>query len=428
MSRKKLVAFMLASVMIVSVFSGCAGKKANVSSSQGLKYNNEPVTLTFWHTYSADTEAKVFDNEVIADFNKQYPNIKINSVTMPSSNLEQQVIQAAASNSSPDLMRMDNTWIPQFANLNTLVQVDKLSGFSDVVANSFPGPVSSCQFQGKYYALPLDTNTQIAIYNTKDLQDAGLSEPPKTFDELISAAQKIKSTHPNGLIAFGTSTWNICPYFLSLGGTYSDPKYTKASGYINSKASVAALTKLVNANDQGLVGKVLLGGQPGFWDGLKTSDGYMETNDGPWFFSLQDKSVTNNYSIALMPSGAGGSISVIGGEDVAMFKNCKDQSAGWEFMKYLNTEFPQKTMAKIGQMPTNTTVANDPDLTSNPVFKMYMKQLKTGWARVPCANWAEMDNDLNLGFEKAFRHKDTVQNVLNTLAKQMDELFAENSK
>jgi ABC-type sugar transport system, periplasmic component len=442
---KKVIKFLATTFVALSLvstaFTGCNSSGGQSSSPAAVSSKSSASTvstsidknisanITFWHTYSANSEAKVFNSDIIADFNKQYPNIKIKSVTMPTDNLKQQVLQAAASGSAPDVMRMDITWVPQFANMNSLVAVDKMPGFDTIKGNSYKASLTTCKWKNQYFGVPLDFNTQITIYNTKTLKAAGLTDAPKTFDELATAAEKIKSSHSNGLITIGgCGTWSMAPIFMSLGGQYCDDQYTKAEGYVNSDKSVAALTKLVEMNDKGLIGKCLLGGQPGTWDGLKTDNGYMSVQDGPWFFTLQDKKITGNYTPALVPTNIDKSISVVGGEDLVMFKSSKNQEAAWLFMNYMTTEFPQKTMAlKVNQYPTNSKVAALPELAADPIFKIYSQQIETAWARIQNPSNEEMDKDISLAFEKSFRHKGTVKENLDALAKQLDALFAKNA-
>jgi multiple sugar transport system substrate-binding protein len=440
--KRRIMAFLLTIPAVMLSLAGCSSNQSDGTSSAKLAVAGQSATeaspastenlkanLTFWHTYSANSEAKVLNSKVIPEFNKKYPNVKIKSVTMPTDNFKQQVLQAAASGSAPDVMRMDLTWVPQFANLNSLVAVDGMDGFNDIKTNSYKAAVNTCKWKDKYYGIPLDTNTTIAIYNKTDLKDAGLSDPPKTLDELAQAAEKIKGQHPNGLIGIsGTGMWAMAPFFLSLGGKYCDDNYTKATGYVNGSESIEALTKLVGWYDNGLIGKCMLNGQPGTWDGLKAKNGYMMINDGPWFYTLQDKKTTGNDTYALMPTNTSKSISVVGGEDMVMFQNCKNQQAAWAFMKFMFSDYTQKTMAlEVNQYPVNKKVAQLPELTADPVFKVYMDQLNTAWARIPNPSIEEMDKDISLAFEKAFRHKGTVKENLDTLAKQLDTLFAKNA-
>lgn len=435
MFRKKALAAAATGLMLVSSFSGCAQSaktsdtvsEAASSASQTSNYKGEDATITFWNTYSSTSEAVVFE-KVLEAFNEKYPNIKINSVNMPTDNLQQEVLTAAATNSAPDVMRMDVSWIPQFANLSTLVNLENYYGFDDIKGDAYDACMNTCLYQGDYYAIPLDTNTKCAIYNTASLKEAGLSSPPATWDELVQAAKSIQSGHSNGLIGIGgTSTWSCGAYFMSLGGTFCDKNYTVASGYINSKESIAALQELVDLYKQGIVAGSILGEGSGTWEGVSTdSTGYMMIDEGPWFFTTESSDVTSKVTLSTIPKGNGGSVSIVGGEDLVMFKNCSDHDAAWEFMKFLTSEDAQVIMAtEANQMTPFKSIAGNSQITSNTTFETYSAQLETAWARIPSASWAEMDQDISEAFEAAFRGTDTAENLLNNLASELDKLFAQ---
>jgi multiple sugar transport system substrate-binding protein len=421
---KKVLAATLACLMLIGPFSGCSSTKS--TSTNSTSSSTEPVTITFWYTFS-DTEQKVLKEKVIPDYKKTHENVTIKCVKYPSDNFKKTLIQAVSSKSGPDIVRLDIQWVSQLASLGGLVQLDKMDGFSDVKSASLSAPMDSCLYNGNYYGLPYDTNTKIALYNTSDLKAAGLTSAPTTMSELLTAAKSLKSTHTDGLLGInGFSTWAMGPYFLSLGGQYCDKNYTKATGYLNSTKSIEALQTLVDAYDDGLIGKCVINGKPGCWDGLKAStNSYLMCDDGPWFYTYQDETITSKDTAALIPSGDGGSVSIVGGEDLVMTNCSKNQQAAWEFMKYLSTsEYPQTTMATDADcLPTCKAVAESSAITSDATKQIYMKQLETAWARIPSQHFNEMDDDIIAGFEKAFRHKCTVKEALDALAAQLDPLF-----
>lgn len=433
MFSKKFIAVLLAIVMVFAlVISGCGSnsskndtnKSANNSSVNDTQ-KVEPVTIEFWHTFS-DTEDKIFNEQIIPAFEKKYPNIKVKATRMPYDGLKQQVISAVAGNATPDVMRMDIIWVPEFAKLGALQVVDNLDGFSAIKDKAFNGPMETNYFNGHYYGIPQDTNTKIAIYNKTLLQQAGLTEPPKTFDELIAAAEKIKAKDRWGIAIGGANTWGLPPYFLSLGGKVTDDKYTKATGYLNSPESVAALSKLVDLYDKKLIGPTIIGGKPDTWGGMKANN-YLMIDDGPWFYSIQGDSAKQSTVPALFPQGPAGSISVVGGEDLVLFKGSKHPKEAWTFMQYMFSEEPQKILAKqAGLIPTNMDVANSADVSGDPIIKLYVDQLKTAWPRTPSPNWGKIDETLSQAFEKAFRHKATPQQALDDAAKQIDGFLQNN--
>ncbi len=414
--NKSWLVFALVILLVASLVTGCG--------SNSPAKSKEPVTIEFWHTYS-DKEEKVFNEQVIPLFEKKYPNIKVKLTRMPTEGLKQQVIAAAAGDAVPDLMRMDIVWLPEFAKLGALMSLDDKQGFADLKAKVFPGPLATNQYKGKYYGLPLNTNTKVAIYNKALLAELGLSEPPKTFDDLIKASETLKDKGKWGIGYSGTAPWGSLPYFWSLGGKITDDKYTKASGYLNSAESVAALEQIVKWYKDGIIGPSLLGKEPSTWDGIKKGQ-YLMIDDGPWFYSILGDEVVKGTVATPFPSGKGGSLSVVGGENLVIFKNSKHPNEGWTFMQFLLTDEPQTIMAQTGLIPTLKSAANSEKVQANPLNKPYIEQLKTAQPRTPSANWGKIEEALNAAVEKAVRGAATPQQALDEAAQKIDGFLQEN--
>jgi multiple sugar transport system substrate-binding protein len=283
--------------------------------------------------------------------------------------------------------------------------------------------LSTNYYKNHYYGLPLNTNTKIAIFNKELMKKAGITKIPKTFEELIAATKQAQKVGAKGIGIAGTGTWGMAPFFLSLGGKYTDDKYTKATGYLNSARSIIALQKLVSYYDQKLIGSSIVGGQPSTWDGMKANK-YLMIDDGPWFYSILGNDIKATTTPALIPGNNGKGISIVGGEDLVMFKGAKHPKEAWIFMKYLLSEEPQKIMGKkAGLIPTNKIAANSKDIIEDPVIKYYVDQLKSTWARTPHPNYERIQEKVDIAFEKVFRHKATAKQALDEAAKAVDKLL-----
>lgn len=429
-SVKKSTAFLLAAVLGISVLSGCSGggtasgspsaaeSEAALSSAAG-----QQVTLTYWHTHS-DTEEKVLKSDLLPKFESENPGIKIKAVRMPYDGLKQQLITAIASGTAPDVMRMDIIWTPEFAKMGALVQMDTLPEFASLKDKFFEGPLSTNYYDGKYWGLPYDTNTKVGIYSKAMLEKLGLTEPPKTYDEI--AALKGKLGSGEYLIGCdGANTWGIAPYFYSLGGTYTDPDFTKASGYFNSDASVKAMETLSSWYDQHILSPAMLGGKPDKTNGLFQGK-VLLGDDGPWFYSTNKASDLEKVQFGLLPSGSAGSISVVGGENLCLFQSGKNNDAAWKFAQFLVSDFPQETMAvKAGLVPTVKSVANSSAVTAVPNMNIYVQQLDKAVARTPSPNWEKMSDKIGKCFEAIIRHKAEAKASMDQLAPELDALLAQ---
>ena len=60
---------------------------------------------------------------------------------------------------------------------------------------------------GNWYGIPWRFDTRVLLYNTEDFEAAGITEPPKTWDELIETAQKLTKTDSSGNITHAGLAW-----------------------------------------------------------------------------------------------------------------------------------------------------------------------------------------------------------------------------
>ncbi|MBA3875858.1 MAG: ABC transporter substrate-binding protein [Anaerolinea sp.] len=380
----------------------------------------QQAKVTFWHTYNTDgPENKQLLDVVIPAFQKKCPNITIDPVVMPYDGLFDQLVTAVSGGGLPDIMRMDIIWTPQFAKVGALVPVDDLPGFNDIKDQVFPGPLATNVYQGKHYGVPLDTNTQVLIYN-KDL----VPEAPRTLDDVRKAAEAVKGQKDKwGLALGGAGPWNVLPWFWTAGGNVTDDNFTKASGILNSDASVAALQWLVDMQNDGLLGPSTLGGKPDSWGGFKGVN-YGMLSDGPWFFPIIAKDMGPQVQGVPMPTGPGGSISVIGGENLVIFKSSKQAEAAWAFAQYLLSDEAQIAMAETGQMPVTRSASQSQVMKDVPYFAPYVTQLETAKPRTVSADWPKIEKILTNAFEAALRGTSPVKEALDGAAAQIDPLLA----
>jgi multiple sugar transport system substrate-binding protein len=99
---------------------------------------------------------------------------------------EQLVRRLGAEDPSIDIVGMDVIWTGEFANAGW-VEEWKGQQKEEATENVFPNVIETASFEKKLYAAPFNTNTQLLWYR-KDL----VPKPPKTWDEMIDQAEKLK--------------------------------------------------------------------------------------------------------------------------------------------------------------------------------------------------------------------------------------------
>jgi multiple sugar transport system substrate-binding protein len=330
-------------VVVVATMAATAG--ARLDSSQKV------TTITFWHAYAtnaASPELQRLTKIVIPRFEKLNPDVRVVQVPFEYGSLQQKLTTSTAGGTLPDVIRSDIAWVPQYAKLGVFAPLDKsLPGFKALAKVTYPGSLATNYYKGHYYGLPLDTNTRVEMYNAQALASAGINSPPTTFAELRAAAPKLKA---KGIYAFadgGTGGWNVLPWIWSGGGALTNATFTQATGYLNSAKTIAAVDLLVDLYKAGAIPSLMTGdqGATGTEDGLATGK-YATILDGPWMFPIFRSAYPNfQLKTAMVPAGPGGSVSVVGGEDIVMTQQSKHKQATGQFIKFMLSPWAQTQMA-----------------------------------------------------------------------------------
>jgi multiple sugar transport system substrate-binding protein len=387
------------------------------------------VTITFWGAYGNggnSTQQDALNQVLIPAFEKEHPEIKVKYVDVPYDSLLQKLTTSAAGDQLPDLVRADLGWVPQFADLGVLVPLsDSMTDFKALSAATYPGSLSTNLYKGKYYGLPLDTNTRVLITSQAALDAAGATAPPKTFDDLKAMAAKLQGT---GISIFADSkleAWQISPWIWSGGGEVTNKDQTKATGFLNSAKNISTIQMLVDFYNEGLIPNLITGnaGAIGTSDGLPGGQ-YATIFDGPWMQGVWSGQYPDFKPIyAPIPAGAGGSVSVVGGEDIVLTASSKHQQAAEEFIRFTQGEQFQMAMVNTGQMTVIPALA-DKEVAVSAFYQTFADQLKTAQSRVANPNASKIDAVLGAELTPAFLGQTSVRDALTAAAAQIDDLLA----
>ena len=407
----KILSVLMACILLISVCPAVA---------------DETVTINFWHHYSAQSaENETLMNVIIPAFEAENPGIKVNAVSHEWAELHDKVLISAQSNQLPDVARCDIAWLPEFEEMGILVALDtEMADFAEVSGKLLDSAMSTTVIGGHNYALALNTNSKIVFYNTAMLEAAGVAVPA-TVEDWIEAVRKLSGENANGQQVWGWNEpalagWNICPFIWTFGGSLTDEAQTVATGYINSPATVKAVEIFAALVKEGAITGFNSGDIP-MTDGFGTGR-YAMMLEGPWKSAeLAGAYPGVAYGTAMMPAGEGGSISVLGGEDIAMF-NTANREAAWKFMQFMTGEFAETEMAKCGQIPVNKA-ALEGDTVKNADYAPFIAAIQTAKARPTVAAWTEMDNSLTVAMTKVVEGELTAQEAMDQLAAEWDALL-----
>ena len=324
----------------------------------------------------------------------------------------------------PDVLRADITWVPEFANDGALLALDQaMPDFTQLADQTFAGPLATNKWDGHYYGLPLDTNTRLLFYNKSVFAKAGITTPPATIDQFEAdmAAIKASGASQYGYAEGGTGSWNILPWLFSMGGGITNADMTQATGVLNGPQTVAAVQKLHDWIKLGYLSPSILGGGLGTTDALGKGETAMIV-DGPWMPDIFTNQYPKlDYALAPLPTGAAGGISVVGGEDIVVFKQTQNQAAALAFTRFMLTSESQLAMGKVGNMPVLKSLTGNTELPS--YYAIFQQQMLTAQPRTPTPQWSKIDDVVTNAVLKALRGDATVQSSLDDAAATIDSLL-----
>lgn len=160
----------------------------------------------------------------ITEFNKIYPEIKVNVIH--TAQYYDKLKTMIAGGEPPDVMYMGSEYFPGYVARGTLLDLTpyiendpdtKLKKFN--IKDYFPETVKPFMYNGRYYGIPKDFTTMVVYYN-KDLFDKeGIEYPNRnwTWEEFKNAAIKLtKDTDGDGIIdQFGFVFESWVGYWIS---------------------------------------------------------------------------------------------------------------------------------------------------------------------------------------------------------------------
>lgn len=238
---------------------------------------------------------------------------------------------------------------------------------------------------GKYYAVPTEASLTVLFYNAKIFKDNNI-KPPTTWDELLTAADKLK--------AAGVDPIAITGLFEPYMGMWSDYLFLRTVGYAKTRAALSdctgklddpgfadGLTKLQQLRDKGAFLKGFQGtdftaAQAAFFQG-KAGMILM----GSWLVSEMKKSIPANFDLGAIgfptvPGGHGDQTALMGGEQLVSV-NAKSNviPLAVEWLKRLTSRQTQTARAKeIGEVSARNDVIAPPEM---PGMDKVMKSAST---------------------------------------------------
>ncbi len=365
--------------------SACTGSNTPAATDDAAK----PVTITFWHGWSAPSEVKAI-NANLAAFHAKFPNITVKVVPNVDDDKIKQALRAGGPK-APDVVSSFTTDnVGTFCSSHVFADLKPfLDGSGVDLEKTFPAALLDyTQFKGTRCTLPLLNDAYGLYYNKKAFAAAGITEPPKTLSEFDADAKKLTKTKGDTYSQLG-----FMPNFHGYESTTThfaaqwSPAYFTSDGKSNlakdpAFAAMLSWQKKLVAELGGFAKlekyRTTFGDEFGAKHPFHTGQVAMAL-DGEWRIAMiKDAGVNLDYGVAPFPVPDDQADSYgkgyLSGTVIGIASTSAKQNAAWELVKYLTTDTDAVVSFAnaIKNVPSTFDALKSPKLDSDPNFKTFL--------------------------------------------------------
>ncbi|MEU0170470.1 ABC transporter substrate-binding protein [Streptomyces iakyrus] len=309
----------LRAAMGLAAAGGLAACGGNTGRSGG---GSGDALVQYFHAYG---EAGV--EQAVKRYAKAYKGANVTTQWITGSNFEQKLFAALLTKNAPDVFEFH----PQIQLVKS-GQVADLTDIIEPVKDDFnQADIKSHTVDGKIYGVRMIDDPQFFFYRPSMFEKAGV-EVPKTLEELIEAAAKLKTSKVKGAY-LGNDLTPVQHNLIWSAG--ADTLTADNKPAFNTDAVAEGLKQL-----RGLFtsGDLLLGAPADWWDPSAFTQGLTAMQwCGMWAMPVMQKALGDDIGIFPFPKvGSAGKESVYNG-GWSMFVNAKGKNveAAKEYVKWL---------------------------------------------------------------------------------------------
>ena len=346
------------------------------------------TTVTFSYLWAGPEAAAL--EKIISAFNASQSAITVKGVSSP--DFQKQLTSMSASKGSFDISDNFGNGVGSWAAKGILEPLDSYIKADNMDLSDFvPAAMDEMKYNGQIYSLPIAVHDFELLYNKTEFAAAGITDPPKTTEDLATDIAKLTKTDGSGNITqLGLGNPDTGTTLTTLGYAFGGT-WDGADGKTPSPqdpANIAALKfyqdNIVNKYGAAKVQKFTAG-----WGQYMSAQDPFYTGkvamviDGEWQPVNIPKTAPNlKWGVANIPVPAASpnlaGTTQLTASTLFIPKNAQHKQAAFEFMKYLtDTQAMGDFTVALGNLPARTSMLNDPRYATIPQFSTWLQNLSS---------------------------------------------------
>ncbi len=235
---------------------------------------------------------------------------------------------------APDVINTQGALGLEYAAQGALLDLTPLFKKEAAVRSRYdPNYLGNWVFEGQNYMVPFYITKTLLFYNKPMFAKAGLSAPPKNFDEILAFAQKMTSGEATSGFMTLNFDWLYWPLFAMNGVQLVTPDLKKTS--FNTPKAIEVLDKLAKATQSGSINKIAWTGRWVEPNGAFAAGniGMLHAHSPAYFFVKgQGSWVTpETMGVAHMP----GNFATPNSHGLGISRTSKNPELAWDFLKFI---------------------------------------------------------------------------------------------
>ena len=252
--RRGVIAAAAAALLALT---GCSGAKDGGSApAPKLTVTGEKSGTLSIVTKFADPKYAPYFVSVAKAYEAANPKVKIDLQQVGDQPYKDKIRVLSAANKLPDIYF---SWAGDFANkfvrAGLAADLTSVMGPDTEWGKTFtPASLKAFQYDGKNYGIPINLDGKYLAYNKTAFTKAGITSPPATFEDLLSACGKLKSAGYTPIALGNQFGWPAIHYITQLNA-YDVPAeqlakdYDPATGAFTDPGYITALQQFKTLAD-----------------------------------------------------------------------------------------------------------------------------------------------------------------------------------
>jgi len=396
---------------------------AALALASGVRSASAATAINYWHHFASQSEMAGL-MKIIELFGKSHPDIAVIQESIPNSEYMAKVSSAVVASGRPDTGMVIAERFADLTAMGALTDIsERVNGWKGK-ANLPENRWTGMSQDGAIYAVPAYAFVDWMYYRKDYFEEAGLSGPPKTFEEFVTICQKL--TDPSkGRYAFGMRGGaGAFKYVIDVMEAFGSPIVKDGQAAIDKSAAVEAITFYSSLF---LKDKVVPPSAPNdsyrqIMEGFRTGQTAMVWHHTGSLIEISAALKPGvQFSTAPMPAGPKAHIARVAYAGNGIMKD-DNADAAWDWISFWGEKDAAIALLEAtGYFPASTAALDDERIKSNPIYQAASQTLDFG--RLPnsfvgAAGWSE--NVVNPAFQSVLTGQLTPEQAVDRMIEGLE--------